>query len=331
LNAVMTYVQSRERLIQQLAGGWGILGGLQVRSMGGNSVNLLEDWEIEPFISGVMLNPQIDTGRMVQVTQGTAIDSAGQVLSAQLAEPLDLQRAGDLLGATQRTASCAEWLGPRFCGDINLGELTAAEFWLVAEYTETPSRPMPALTGGGQCATGAQCDFTRKQPGMKLSVVKDLPLGFFLHGCLDAPNIPQLEAFIQLIMGGGDGDGGGGGGGPSLLEGSGLTAFSPTNRNTGANNAMTSLFDCLSYRTVPQLYEFLANISFNACCNRPAVALGRVLLVSQSDEFRERLGDSPYYVLIDQGYPYRRAVPSSAAFEMLQVLEQASCEEGGDS
>src|SRR5690606_37535528 len=182
LNAVMTYVQSRERLIQQLAGGWGILGGLQVRSMGGNSGNLLQLGEVGPFIPGVMLNPQVALGSAIQVTGGTALDSAGRLISSSVAQPLDLRKAADLVGATQQTASCNAWLGPRFCERLDLGDLTAAALWLVAEYTETPTRPMPGLIGGGQCGTGAQCDFTRKQPGMKLSVVKDLPLGFFLHG-----------------------------------------------------------------------------------------------------------------------------------------------------
>jgi hypothetical protein len=85
---------------------------------------------------------------------------------------------------------------------------------------------------------------------------------------------------------------------------------------------VTYAFSDLNYRTLPQLYEFLANISWSACCSRPAVALGRVLLVSQCDKFRVELGESPYYALLDQGFPYRRAAPSNAAFQMATLLHQ---------
>jgi len=328
LNAVMTYVQSRERLIQQLAGGWGILGGLQVQGMGGKTWNLALAGEVQTFAPGITTKPEAVLGSVIQVTRGTAIDSAGQLLTSSLSQPLDLRKAAEQLGAPQRTATCEEWLGSGVCEHVALVDLTAAEFWVVAEYAETPTRPMPALVGGGQCETGAQCDFTRKQPGIKLSVVKDLPLAFFLTGCLDTPHIPGLDAFLQVIFQGDEGEG------PveeppveePILavdpEPLATAGFSPRNANTGANAAVTYAFSDLNYRTLPQLYEFLANISWSACCSRPAVALGRVLLVSQCDKFRVELGESPYYALLDQGFPYRRAAPSNAAFQMATLLHQ---------
>jgi len=44
--------------------------------------------------------------------------------------------------------------------------------------------------------------------------------------------------------------------------------------------------------------------------------------VSQSDDFLRELEASPYYALLDQGFPYRRAAASNAAFQMATLLQQ---------
>ena len=92
-------------------------------------------------------------------------------------------------------------------------------------------------------------------------------------------------------------------------------------------------FSCAEFRSIAQIYEFFANVSWGACCRRPAIALGRLMLVTQAPGLTEGLPESPYYVLIDQGYPYRRQTPTNAAFQMMQVIRQTneSCSDDGDS
>ena len=81
-------------------------------------------------------------------------------------------------------------------------------------------------------------------------------------------------------------------------------------------------FSCVDFRTVPQIYELLANVSWGACCRRPAIALGRLMLMTQATSLELR--ESPYYVLIDQGFPYRRQTPTNAALQMMQTIRQAN-------
>lgn len=321
LNAVVDYVRSRDRMIAKLALGWGVLGGMRLNAAGSQSYQPffeldLPDEPLSPELKPVYPNPQAVPGTIIQVGAGAALDNQGRSLSLCAPRSIDILELSKGLGAAQEMRPCDEWFGTDFCTYVDFGDLTAAEFWVIAEYSETPARPVPALAGGGACDLETACNFSRKLEDVRIRLVRDLPILYFLHGCLVTPQIPGLEAFVASLFNG-NGEGGGGGGGSESSE------------PTTANEAIRSLFSCLGFKLTPQIYEYVNTIA-RTCCTQSAVVLGRVLLVSESDLFREKLGDSKYYVLIDDGAPYRRMVPNLANTHLLRaVIPDAShqCED----
>jgi hypothetical protein len=72
-------------------------------------------------------------------------------------------------------------------------------------------------------------------------------------------------------------------------------------------------FGCVGFKIVPQLLEFINGIAVTTCCANPAVVLGRVLLATTvPPEVEASLGVQPYYVIVDDAFPYRRLIPNLA-------------------
>jgi hypothetical protein len=311
----MDYMRARERMIAKLALGWGILGGMRLVSGGAKNVQFLIQPDAEPpfppaDLGPIFPNPQVIAGARLQLTAGAALDNMGRTLSLCFPRTLDLVELSKGLGAVQEQKTCAEWFGGDFCDQITLGNITGALFWVVAEYVETPTRPVPGLAGGGACDPEPSCDFSRKLESVRIRLVRDLPAAYFLHGCLEPPNLPGLEAFIQFVFdNNGDGEGGGGGGG-------GDSVVPPVG---GANDAMRDLFSCLGFKLIPNYYEYLNQIALDTCCAASAVVLGRVILATEvGPEVVTALGPSTYYTFIDDAFPYRRVVPNAANTHLIR-------------
>jgi hypothetical protein len=320
LNAVVDYVRARDRMIAKLALGWGVLGGMRLLAAGTSSYQPFFEVDLPteplaPELRPVYPNPQVVPGTVIQVSAGAALDNQGRSLSLCAPRTIDILELSKGLGAVQATGTCADWFGIDFCTYVDLEVMTAAEFWVIAEYGETPARPIPSLAGGGACEPEPSCNFSRKLEDVRIRLVRDLPLLYFLHGCLVNPNVPGLEAFFASLFDGDANGGGGGGGGGAPSE------------PTSANEAMRGLFSCLGFKLTPQLYDYVNRIALTTCCTQSAVVLGRVLLVTQSDLFQQKLGDATHYVVIDDGFPYRRTVPNLTTIQLLRSTIPSASEQ----
>lgn len=319
LNAVVSYFRAQESILAKLAAGWGVMGGMRLLQSGSESLHIVSiagnASPQQQFPVEIFPNPQLVPGTRIQVSAGTAIDNAGRVMSLCAPQTIDILELSRGLGVPQRTEPASYWFGDLFPHDSPPATLTAAQYWVVAEYQETPARPMPRLAGGGACDPVPACDFSRRLESVRIRLVPDLPMLYFLHGCLDPVSIPGVEylfsilfdeLFPALI---------------SLLNGSASPPIvaAMTAQPPDANSAMAELFDCAGYKLFPQLFEYLNQFSLSTCCPNPAVALGRVLLVTEApDDITSSFTASyPYYVFIDDAFPYRRLVPNGATDQML--------------
>jgi|RhiMethySRZTD1v2_1073278.scaffolds.fasta_scaffold01946_13 hypothetical protein len=324
LNAMMTYFRTKEAILAKLVAGWGVMGGMRLGSAGTPALHLLSTGNAatDALLAPLLPNPQIVAGPIIQVSAGAAIDNAGRILSLCAARNIDVLELSKGLGVPQRTGTCEDFFGDGFCELPILAEaggtITGAAFWVVAEHVETPSRPVPQFAGGGACDPDPGCDFSRKLEEVRIRLVPDLPLLYFLHGCLEPVPVPFFDELIALL----------GVGGleidtamvssmassmvtPEMLStlSSQVTGFSgPT-----ANDAMVQLFNCVGFRVIPSLFELLNRIALETCCSKPAVVLGRVVLATEVPEaIQDELGVHSHYVFIDDAFPYRRLVPNGA-------------------
>jgi len=181
LNAVVDYARNQQALLARLLGGWGILGGMRVDAAPGLRANKLGTGNIAQLGN----NPQIIAGTQVQVSPGVAIDAAGNRLV--LCAPVVLDIAALAVQTPQAqltTATCAQLLGPE-CVNPTV-QITATEFFLVAELMETPARPVGRVNGPGSCDPVVGCQFSRTVEDVRLSLISSLADTYQFTGCADA-------------------------------------------------------------------------------------------------------------------------------------------------
>lgn len=348
LNAVMTYFRTREAMMAKLLAGWGVLGGMRLVDAGTNSIHLtalLTAGDVvgpgDPAAAAVFPNPQIVPGSIIRVTPGASIDAGGQPLPLCASRTLDISALSQGLGVAQVSKSCGEWFGTNNCAillnsvlqGVDLGPITGAEFWVIAERVDTPARPLPKFVGGEACDGAPSCDFSRSLEDVRIRLVADVPALYFLNGCLDPVDIPVINQFGSLGFLTSQ----------STLHPDQLAVFfdivrqvAQSTTTAGAGGAFQTLhqqFECPGFSFFPQVYDFLNQIAVSTCCTKPAVVLGRVVLITNlQPELRAALGpDAPSYVFIDDAYPYRRVVPNGAMSltEALLPLGNATCTTGG--
>jgi hypothetical protein len=118
---------------------------------------------LPPELRPVIPNPQVVPGTVIRVSSGAALDNQGRSLALCAPRTIDTLELSKGLGAVQETRTCAGWFGDDFCDSVEItGNITAAEYWVIAEYEEVPARPVPALAGGGACEPEPSCNFSRK-------------------------------------------------------------------------------------------------------------------------------------------------------------------------
>src|SRR5262245_19910471 len=328
LNSVVNYFRAREALLAQLGFGWGVLGGMRLVQPTATSFRLFSDEQDSPprppspCLNVLLPNPQIIRGPVVNVTAGAAIDNAGHVLTMCAPRTLDIQALATEVGFNPVGKSCGQWFGS-FCQHLGEDQIIAEGYWVVAEYVENPARPVPQFAGSDVCDTGPNCDFSRFVEDVRIRLIKDneLPLLYFLHGCLDAIEIPCADELIRLLT--------------NTLEigidlGSALAGLidsellaylasaAASNSGQTAADAVVRAFGCVGFKFIPAITDFINNIAVTTCCTHPAVVLGRVLLASDVPlEVKAALGpSSPQYVVIDDAFPYRRLIPNAAMHQM---------------
>ena len=327
LNSVVSYFRSREALLAKLGFGWGVLGGMRLLQPGSKSFRMFTDEEASPpqptspCLSLVLPNPQIVAGPLVGVSAGAAIDNAGHTLTLCTPRTIDIAALAASLTVTPQSKKCGDWFGS-FCDHLD-GEIVASGFWVVAEYVENPSHPVPQFAGVDVCDTGPNCDFSRVVEDVNIRLIPEaqLPLLYFLHGCLDAIDIPCADELIRLLT--------------NTLEvgidlnaalsgliNSDVLAFlasaAASNSGKNASDAVVQAFGCVGFKFIPALTDFINNIAVTTCCTHPAVVLGRVLLASDVPlEVKAELGVSAQYVFIDDAFPYRRLIPNAAMHQTL--------------
>lgn len=325
LNAVVGYFQAKNQLLSKLAVGWGVLGGLRLLQPGPDSFRLFTGDDGSPPLSPPMSsscvdtllpNPQIVAGTQVQVSPGAAIDAAGRSLSLCASTTLDVLGLSQGIDNPPVARTCGQWLGS-FCAHLP-GNITASAYWVVAQQREVPTRPMPKLAGASDCAGDDACAFSRRLEDVRLYLTKDLPLLYFLHGCVDPVAVPCVDQFFTLL-------GSTIASIPNLdsalagvVTSETLSYLSSVQPSDTANDAVVEAFGCVGFKFWPQLAEFMNQIAVGTCCTKPGVVLGRVLLATDvPGEVKASLGEHSHYVFIDDAFPYRRIIPNSAMHGML--------------
>jgi hypothetical protein len=249
---------SSSLLLSRFLGGWGILGGMKVDVPESPSRAVLATGQLR----NVTNNPQIIASTNVMVSAGIAVDALGRVLT--LCDPVSLDLAAlaqSAAAGTQRTGTCQQLLSID-CGE---DQLEVTEFFLVAEFTETPTRPAPQYSGGGACDPAPTCDFSRKSEGMKFSLVGCLPDAYQYTGCLE-------DSGFQL---------------PDI--------------NLGAQADGDVCRDEV-FAFIDRIQTDLANL----CCERPVVALAKVMFTRAPGSLRGTLPYAPVYTIVEDGYPCRK-------------------------
>jgi hypothetical protein len=267
LNAVVGYARNQQLLLSRFLGGWGILGGLKVDVPETPSRRSLATGQLR-IVSN---SPQIIASTSVLVSPGVAIDALGRTLTVCDTVPLDLQGlAQRATQSTERTATCRDILGVD-CGEDTF---TVSEFFLIAEFVETPARPTAQFSGGAPCDPSPTCDFSRKQESVEFSLVGCLPDIYQYTGCLDEPagfTLPSVTLGLQP-------DG--------------------------------SLCRDEVFAFIDRMQTDLANL----CCARPAIALAKVAFLRDPGSLRGDLPLVPLYTLLSDGYPCRRPIFQSGLF-----------------
>ncbi|MEM9193861.1 MAG: hypothetical protein AAGF12_32095 [Myxococcota bacterium] len=209
LNATVQHFRAKDLLLSRFVGGWGIYGGLALEPVSGTPA--------VPIGTGRPLtpNPQLMAGQTVQVSAGVAIDSHGRslilcrpVVLDLSTLPIDPPLAAGVRPPEVPYSGISEGLvvedGLVISHDSqNLPRLQPQEYFLVAEYEETPARPVPQLAGGAACDPAPGCDFSRKNEGVSFRLVPMLPEEYPWFGCLDDPGV-DLPNVDDLDLGGDD-------------------------------------------------------------------------------------------------------------------------------
>lgn len=267
LNAVVGYARNQQLLMSRFLGGWGILGGLRVDVPESPNRRVLATGQLR----NVTNSPQIIASTNVIVSPGVAIDALGRTLTLCETISLDLQGlAQRATQATERTASCKTVLGVD-CGEE---DLRVSEFFLVAEFVETPTRPAAQFSGGAPCDPSPTCDFSRKQESLEFSLVGCLPDIYQYTGCLDeAPNFTLPDVALGLQPDG-------------------------------------SLCRDEVFAFIDRVQTDLAAL----CCTRPAIALAKVAFTRNPGTLKGDLPQVPLYTLLSDGYPCRRPIFQAGLF-----------------
>ena len=132
------------------------------------------------------IGPQIVAGMAVEVTAGVAVDALGRLLPSCSPVMIDIGALASQTPTAFQTKACSEWFD-EFPGDpcdSISAPITAQQYWLVAEYEERPSRPVPQYSGGGACDPAPSCDFSRYVEGVRFRLVTRLPEAYIVTGCL---------------------------------------------------------------------------------------------------------------------------------------------------
>lgn len=272
LNALVTYVRTKDALLARLVGGWGILGGLRVDAGPGAPHRPLVANPLSP-------NPQIVAGTTLTIGAGSAIDARGHVLTACAPLVVDALQLARSSPASLQDRTCADWFPGRasaLCGGDS--HFAAEDYLVVAVERERPARPVAQLAGGGACDPAASCDFSRtlEQVEIRLVPTASVDLGtYVLTGCLDRIALPWQLGFEpktgQVIL-------------PTLPVGV----------------------------TRCELIDALNELLLRSCCERPAVVLGRVLLTAFPDKLSAGLPQVPLYTIIQDFLPVRRVIAANA-------------------
>lgn len=288
LNAMMTYFRTREAMLARFVGGWGVLGGLRVDKAPGIASKKL----LSGAAAAVSPNPQLLAGTTIQVLPGAAIDAMGRALTLCSPRILDIAELMAEVPSSPTAKSCNSWFGglQPICPDLDPGMMTATEYYLIAEYVETPSRPVPQLSGGGACDAGPTCEFSRKLENIRFRLVTSLPASYPHTGCLEP---------ITLSAGSG---------GSVRSEG-------------GGESTLACFLDTYAR------FESWAQDAAATCCDQAAVVLARLVITSSPGSLGTGLPTgAPLYVFVLDAYPWRRIVSSAARLTTLTA--QLACESG---
>lgn len=366
LNAVVSYFRTKEAMLARFVSGWGILGGLKLGATPGARAVPLSTDSFSP-------NPQIIAGTIAQISAGAGIDAAGRTLALCEARTVDLATLVSQPVAPM-TQDCSTWFqgtSATVCDDNSSvtfredgaaattqtfsNSLTATSYWLVAQYVETPSRPVPQFSGGGACDPAPSCNFSRRIEDIQLSLVPALPASYFLTGCLDAitlsvPNAitfpspvsttttkstgattvmgstftQQASAITQALFAKSISQ--------TLLTGNPVpittipttttTTTTGTTTTTTSTSGQQSTLACVN--TVYSLIDAITSQLTGACCTTPALVLGQVLFTSNPGNLP--LGslspNAPVYTVLLDAYPYRRVI-APAALDLFLLAELA--------
>lgn len=196
LNALTTYARTKDALLARFVGGWGVAGGMRLRAVPGGR------WQrLDPKSDGP--HPSLVAGTRLEVGRGVAIDAQGRALTLCAPRVIDVAALATADPVAPVDRACSEWFGEDapFCGTIEFEtRLTAREYYVIAEYDETPARPAPVLAGGGACDPAPSCDFSRKLEEVRIRLVREVPPSYVLTGCLEPAKLalPDLAAAREL-------------------------------------------------------------------------------------------------------------------------------------
>jgi hypothetical protein len=241
------------------------------------------------------------------VSAGAAIDATGQILS--LDEPMELdirELARHVPGVPEQSRDCEAWLGS-FCSGL-AGEVRASQYWVVARR----ANPSAGRSGNGprsSLAAGGEDDGR-----LEIGLEPEIPALYFLHGSLAPVHVPCVNELLSMLLGALEtvGDLQESLNGPVTPDI--LNALTTARNGNSGSAAATEAFGGVGFKLVPQLMDFVNSIPINARCEDVGVVLGRVLLATEVPSgVKNALGVTPYYVLIDDAFPYRRLIPNAAA------------------
>jgi hypothetical protein len=313
LNAMVTYFRTREAMLARFVGGWGVLGGMRLGPGMGVPSEPLTALQSQLGLGALSSNPQIMPGTVAQVSSGAGIDASGRLLTLCSARTVDLAALAAETPVAPKTQTCTEWFAPLRLADESLKTLTAKAYWLVAQFVENPSRPVPQFTGGGACDPAPGCDFSRRIEDVQLKLVP-LPAPtqaaqYLLTGCLDAMTSTALADLKGSAFG---------------FEG--LLDLPGAVNRISTFEQRTLIDPCLyaTYLLADAFNESLANL----CCTTPALVLGEVLFTSTADIVKGsgKLPSAATYTILMDAYPYRRVITSAAT--QLTIAAGIACDAG---
>lgn len=194
LNAAVGYARNQEGLLARFLSGFGILGGLKVDVTDPARRHVLATGTLAALSN----NPQIIAGSKVVVSPGVAIDALGRKLVLCQTATLDLQQLAQQASQGElKSGTCETLLGGQ-CS-VPTGTITVTEFFLVAEFQESASRPAPQFSAGGPCDPSPTCAPSRKDESVKFSLIGCLPPEYQYTGCLEPTGftLPDVQLGIQ--------------------------------------------------------------------------------------------------------------------------------------